>query len=169
MQIILILKDCNSCCVYDLTQQMHNCKQCGDHTEIEYILDRFDEFLFSRCHLTEIFFHSNGNLKFLYHFAGSSNATKCYGNLGCLHLNDDWFGLNRPVNVLPLDRHVINTRFILTTRETGGGSLFQQQPRFLNLSQPLSITTSPFRGNRPTKIIIHGFIDTGFVPWISVM
>jgi len=97
---------------------------------------------------------------------GSSNATKCYGNLGCLHLNDDWFGLNRPVNVLPLDRHVINTRFILTTRESS--SLFYQ-PRFLNLSQPLSITTSPFRGTRPTKIIIHGFIDTGFVPWISEM
>ena len=38
----------------------------------------------------------------LNYFAGSSNATKCYGNLGCLHLNDDWFGLNRPVNVLPL-------------------------------------------------------------------
>ena len=38
----------------------------------------------------------------LNYLAGSSNATKCYGNLGCLHLNDDWFGLNRPVNVLPL-------------------------------------------------------------------
>ena len=99
------------------------------------------------------------------HVSGSSNATKCYGDLGCLHLNDDWFGLNRPVNVLPLDRHIINTRFLLTTRESTG--LFQQ-PRFLNLSQPLSITTSPFKGTRPTKIIIHGFIDTGFVPWISV-
>ena len=45
----------------------------------------------------------------LNHFPGSSNATKCYGNLGCLHLNDDWFGLNRPVNVLPLGEKLLQS------------------------------------------------------------
>ena len=50
----------------------------------------------------------------LNYFAGSSNATKCYGNLGCLHLNDDWFGLNRPVNVLPLGKKSLQSfRFFL--------------------------------------------------------
>ena len=93
---------------------------------------------------------------------GSGNATKCYGNLGCLQITDEWYGITRPVNVLPVERHIINTRFLLTTRES------LQQPRFLNLSQPLTILSSPFEGTRPTKIIIHGFIDTGFVPWISV-
>ena len=45
----------------------------------------------------------------LNYFPGSSNATKCYGNLGCLHLNDDWFGLNRPVNVLPLGEKLLQS------------------------------------------------------------
>jgi len=94
--------------------------------------------------------------------AGSGNATKCYGNLGCLQITDEWYGITRPVNVLPVERYIINTRFLLTTRES------LQQPRFLNLSQPLTVSSSPFDGTRPTKIIIHGFIDTGFVPWISV-
>ena len=94
--------------------------------------------------------------------AGSGNATKCYGNLGCLQITDEWYGITRPVNVLPVERHIINTRFFLTTRES------LQQPRFLNLSQPHTILSSPFEGSRATKIIIHGFIDTGFVPWISV-
>ena len=117
------------------------------------------------------FFHSmqqflNGLLScwnnFLIPVAGSGNATKCYGNLGCLQITDEWYGITRPVNVLPVERYIINTRFLLTTRES------LQQPRFLNLSQPLTVSSSPFDGTRPTKIIIHGFIDTGFVPWISV-
>jgi len=99
---------------------------------------------------------------FMSYFMGSGNATKCYGNLGCLQITDEWYGITRPVNVLPVERYIINTRFLLTTRES------LQQPRFLNLSQPLTVSSSPFDGTRPTKIIIHGFIDTGFVPWISV-
>ena len=42
---------------------------------------------------------------------GTGNASKCYGNLGCLHITEDWYGLTRPVNVLPLDRHIINTQY----------------------------------------------------------
>ena len=78
------------------------------------------------------------------------------------NMKSGYYLIKRPVNVLPLDRHIINTRFLMTTRES------LNQPRFLNLSQPLTITTSTFKGSRPTKIIIHGFIDTGFVPWIEV-
>ena len=104
----------------------------------------------------------HAKLTSIFSFTGTGNASKCYGNLGCLHITEDWYGLTRPVNVLPHDRHIINTRFLLTTRES------LNQPRFLNLSQPLTITTSTFKGTRPTKIIIHGFIDTGFVPWCSV-
>ena len=107
--------------------------------------------------------HKYPQYQLIYPFiTGSGNATKCYGNLGCLQITDEWYGITRPVNVLPVERHIINTRFLLTTRES------LQQPRFLNLSQPLTILSSPFEGTRPTKIIIHGFIDTGFVPWISV-
>jgi hypothetical protein len=54
----------------------------------------------------------------LNHFPGSSNATKCYGNLGCLHLNDDWFGLNRPVNVLPLGEKLLQSLLFFYLKNT---------------------------------------------------
>ena len=57
---------------------------------------------------------SNSYLQFTYYsisLTGTGNASKCYGNLGCLHITEDWYGLTRPVNVLPLDRHIINTQY----------------------------------------------------------
>ena len=62
------------------------------------------------------------------YFAGSSNATKCYGNLGCLHLNDDWFGLNRPVNVLPLGEKSNLIKF-----DPFGTNLIQSDPQKLTM------------------------------------
>ena len=47
----------------------------------------------------------------------SGNTSKCYGELGCLEINEDWYGLTRPINLLPQDRDVINCQFILRTRE----------------------------------------------------
>ena len=51
-----------------------------------------------------------------------NSSSKCYGALGCLNITEDWFGLARPVNLLPLDREVINTQFILRTRDSYGVS-----------------------------------------------
>ena len=53
-------------------------------------------------------------------FSGIGNSSQCYGALGCLNITEDWFGLTRPVNLLPLDREVINTQFILRTRDSYG-------------------------------------------------
>ena len=53
-------------------------------------------------------------------FSGIGNSSQCYGALGCLNITEDWFGLARPVNLLPLDREVINTQFILRTRDSYG-------------------------------------------------
>ena len=53
--------------------------------------------------------------------SGSNTTRKCYGNLGCLEITEDWFGLTRPVNVMPQDREVINTQFYLRTREKPKG------------------------------------------------
>lgn len=92
---------------------------------------------------------------------GSNNTMKCYGSLGCLEITEDWYGMTRPVNVLPEDRHVINTQFILRTRKSKN-----KPPQSLNVSQPASISKSTFDGSKPTKMIIHGFLDTGFVPWV---
>jgi len=94
-------------------------------------------------------------------FGGSSNATKCYGPLGCLEINEKWYGLTRPVNLLPQPREEINTQFILRTRKT------IKKPTFLNVTIPQTISRSDFDGNKPTIFLVHGFIDTGFVPWVE--
>ena len=58
----------------------------------------------------------------LTHFlSGSNNTRKCYGSLGCLEITEDWYGMTRPVNVLPQDRNEINTQFFLRTREKPEG------------------------------------------------
>ncbi len=61
-------------------------------------------------------------LKSLFYCALSdiSNTTKCYGILGCLSIDERWFGLARPVNVLPMERQEINTHFVLRTRNSYG-------------------------------------------------
>ena len=126
----------------------------------------------------------------------SGNTSKCFGNLGCLEISENWYGMNRPINVLPQERDVINTQFILRTKDTIHSvsigfsviffnyrirkkfliSCFQQtysnmsffQPKFLNTSQPSTIYQSAFDGSRKTVLIVHGFIDTGFVHWVRV-
>ena len=55
-------------------------------------------------------------------FSGVGNSSKCYGALGCLNITESWFGLARPVNLLPLDREAINTQFLLRTRDSYGVS-----------------------------------------------
>jgi hypothetical protein len=46
------------------------------------------------------------------------NETRCYDELGCMTLGKGWYHLiYRPFNVFPLEREMINTRFILHTRK----------------------------------------------------
>lgn len=46
------------------------------------------------------------------------NETRCYDELGCLNITRSWYHLiHRPLNVFPLPREVINTRFILYTND----------------------------------------------------
>ncbi|KAJ3644338.1 hypothetical protein Zmor_027004 [Zophobas morio] len=45
------------------------------------------------------------------------NETRCYDDLGCLNITRSWYHLIlRPINLFPLPRRVINTRFLLYTR-----------------------------------------------------
>ena len=37
----------------------------------------------------------------------------------------------------------------------------------LNASQPEGMSETSFNSSRPTKIIVHGFIDNGFVQWVQ--
>jgi len=92
----------------------------------------------------------------------AANNTKCFGDLGCLEISERWYDLYRPVNLLPLDRNVINTQFMLRTRE-------DRQERIVKISDKEDFEDSGFDGTKPTKIIIHGFIDTGFETWVKDM
>jgi hypothetical protein len=38
----------------------------------------------------------------------------------------------------------------------------------LNVSEPSTFVMSTFNETKATKIILHGFIDTGYVPWVAV-
>eukprot|EP00091_Calanus_sinicus_P010949 TRINITY_DN25026_c0_g1_i1.p1 TRINITY_DN25026_c0_g1~~TRINITY_DN25026_c0_g1_i1.p1 ORF type:complete len:139 (-),score=34.84 TRINITY_DN25026_c0_g1_i1:150-566(-) len=93
---------------------------------------------------------------------GAANNSKCFGELGCLEISERWYDLYRPVNLLPLDREVINTQFMLRTREN-------RQERKVIISDKKAVQETGFDGTKPTKIIIHGFIDTGFETWVKDM
>ncbi|CAB4064290.1 GABRA [Lepeophtheirus salmonis] len=93
----------------------------------------------------------------------TTNSTiRCYGPLGCLEITDDWYGISRPVNVLPQNRKSIGTKFILHTRDT------RSHPQYINASN-WSLDRSNFKASRPTKLIVHGFLDSAQVFWVKEM
>lgn len=70
--------------------------------------------------------------------------------------------LSRPVNLFPLEREVINTEFLLITRS-------DSSPKKVNINSRKDVRRAGFVGRKPTKIIIHGFLDHGDVDWIKVV
>jgi len=92
----------------------------------------------------------------------SDNNTKCFDGLGCIEISEKWYDLSRPINLLPLDREVVNTQFLLSTRD-------QLVATRLDLEDAQMVEDAGFKGDRPTKIIIHGFLDTGQEAWVKDM
>ncbi|CAG9819132.1 unnamed protein product [Phaedon cochleariae] len=91
------------------------------------------------------------------------NETRCYDELGCINITRTWYHLiNRPFNVFPLPRSVINTRFILYTR------LNPSEGQLLRANNQ-SIEKSNLDIDKKTKFIIHGFIDTPLSNWVRDM
>ncbi|VEN52279.1 unnamed protein product [Callosobruchus maculatus] len=91
------------------------------------------------------------------------NETRCYDELGCLNITRTWYHLiNRPFNVFPLPRSVINTRFILYTR------LNPTEGQFIKANNQ-SIEKSNLDIKKKIKFIIHGFIDTPLSNWVGDM
>ncbi|KAL7299142.1 hypothetical protein TKK_0007742 [Trichogramma kaykai] len=92
------------------------------------------------------------------------NETRCYDDLGCLNITRSWYHLiHRPLNVFPLPREVINTRFILYTNEN------PTEGQVLIVGKDKSIKRSNFNSKKKTKFIIHGFIDTPLSNWVKEM
>jgi pancreatic triacylglycerol lipase len=90
------------------------------------------------------------------------NETRCYDALGCLNITRSWYHLIlRPINLFPLARNVINTRFILYTRSN------PNEGTFLRVEDESTIEESHFDPNKSTKFIVHGFIDTPLSNWVK--
>ncbi|KAH6940548.1 hypothetical protein HPB50_000569 [Hyalomma asiaticum] len=81
---------------------------------------------------------------------------KCYGELGCMDTEGVFYDpVHRNVNLLPADRHVVNTRFLLYNR--------RNQPGYVELwwnSTVEAIGTAPFDNSLETKFIVHGYLDS---------
>lgn len=50
-------------------------------------------------------------------FAVPDNFASCFDNLGCFDTTEEWYDpVHRPVNLEPIERHIIRTEFILIKR-----------------------------------------------------
>ncbi|RUS87809.1 hypothetical protein EGW08_004408 [Elysia chlorotica] len=94
-------------------------------------------------------------------------STVCYDHLGCFSNTGAFFSVQRPLTVTPAAPDSIRTLFRLYTREdrTSGPQL---DARYLDNSH--LINQWMFIKARPTKFIIHGFLDSpSIVTWLSDM
>ncbi|KAK4309049.1 hypothetical protein Pmani_019308 [Petrolisthes manimaculis] len=88
----------------------------------------------------------------------------CYGELGCLETGPDFLHQEyRSYNMEPNSRQQINVMFHVRSRQDPSGVLV----RGTELSQVL--TSTSFKPDRPTKIIIHGFLNGRDMPWLEVI
>lgn len=90
---------------------------------------------------------------------------KCMPDLGCFRSGGHWFHLlYRPVSLLPDDRHLVNTTFLLFTRSN---PVVQE---YLQTDVDHLQRSTVFRPRKPTKIIVHGFMDNILVGnWLFEM
>lgn len=87
----------------------------------------------------------------------------CDVTLGCLDISDDWYADTRPLNFVPHSRDSIGTRFLLHTRENRN----EDTDHEVVAHQASTLDGTGFDASKPTKFIIHGFIDTGNLQWLK--
>ncbi|CAL1271039.1 unnamed protein product [Larinioides sclopetarius] len=89
----------------------------------------------------------------------------CIKELGCFTLTKDYYHPQfRPCNVLPEPRSLINTRFVLFTRNN------VHQGKFLNADNETSIRESGFNPNHTTRFIVHGYQENPLHDaWVLIM
>ncbi|GBM23928.1 Pancreatic lipase-related protein 2 [Araneus ventricosus] len=89
----------------------------------------------------------------------------CIKELGCFTLSKDFYHPQfRPCNVLPEPRSLINTRFVLFTRNN------VHQGKFLNADNETSIRESGFNPNHTTRFIVHGYQENPLHDaWVLIM
>ncbi|XP_077310063.1 pancreatic lipase-related protein 2-like [Lithobates pipiens] len=91
-------------------------------------------------------------------------ADICYDRLGCFTDDPPYSGtLARPIRRLPWAPEVINTQFLLFTRNN------PDQYQVISALNVSSITGTNFKPSRQSIFIIHGFMETGNKPWLVEM
>ncbi|XP_070183854.1 pancreatic triacylglycerol lipase-like [Littorina saxatilis] len=99
---------------------------------------------------------------FVHHVEKRSSV--CYGDLGCFSNNAPFHSLQRPVSFLPESPTKINPRFMLYTRQA------RTSGHRLHSGDAAGLKSSTFRANRPTKFLVHGFIDNTLLgSWMQKM
>lgn len=90
---------------------------------------------------------------------------RCYGELGCVELGGAFYDpVRRKVNLVPENREVVDVEFRLYARD---GSPDGDRLRW-NCTLD-DVRRSAFRGSRPTKFLIHGYLDSvAFGAWLAV-
>ena len=109
--------------------------------------------------ITPFIFSGNGDAE---NVNESDNESFCFGILGCIKTPNTFFDpIFRPVNLPPWKREEIDTRFYLYTRDNQEGKIITNKliHEFL---------TSTFKSSRPTKLVIHGYMDNSKVTWMMV-
>jgi len=83
----------------------------------------------------------------------------CYGDLGCFTTAKPWTSDVRPIPALPENPKLINTNFLLNTRENG------DKAYVLN-ANAISLSKSPFNGEKKTVFLVHGWTHSSNQSWI---
>ncbi|KAF2361826.1 Lipase/vitellogenin [Trinorchestia longiramus] len=87
----------------------------------------------------------------------------CFGKIGCFETTIDFYDpIIRPINLPPDTREAINTHYTLYTRTQPEGVPLTRR----TLRRIIDTSYDPFK---PTKFIIHGFLDDQNSTWIKEM
>ncbi|MCI3325438.1 hypothetical protein MQA28_25810, partial [Escherichia coli] len=91
-------------------------------------------------------------------------AADCYEGLGCFSNDAPFFSLQRPISFVPQSPETINPKFNLYTRRSPTTA-----HRLYANNLPV-LSDSTFDASKPTKFVVHGFIDNGIIAdWMREM
>ncbi|VEN44780.1 unnamed protein product, partial [Callosobruchus maculatus] len=101
----------------------------------------------------------------------SGYFNKCFEEIGCVEADSRWFDKKlRPVNMVPSDRHVIKTDFLLI-KEDKRDHLDDDYEGLLYTSvtaDSKSLKTSGFKKSSDLMLLIHDFTSNGYTGWVKV-
>ncbi|XP_025110727.1 pancreatic triacylglycerol lipase-like [Pomacea canaliculata] len=93
----------------------------------------------------------------------NKRSTVCYTDLGCFSTDAPFTSKERPISFLPESPEKINPTFTLYTRQSPA------QGYLLRSGDTTGLTRSTFNASRPSKFIVHGFLESFLATWMKDM